>query len=87
MSFLFLIAVWVGGKAAAGMRMPPLVGGLLVGFVMGPPLLDAVPLAEALMLYGEVGLLLLVRRCRSLHRAPLPVDARHRNPEGGCGEL
>ncbi|EOD37283.1 hypothetical protein EMIHUDRAFT_225735 [Emiliania huxleyi CCMP1516] len=64
MSFLFLIAVWVGGKAAAGMRMPSLVGELAVGLVMGPPLLDVVPLAEALMLYGEVGLLLLVRRCR-----------------------
>ena len=22
-----------------------------------------------------------------IRRAPLPVDARHRNPEGGCGEL
>ena len=64
MSFLFLIAVWVGGKAAAGMRMPSLVGELAVGLVRGPPLLDVVPLAEALMLYGEVGLLLLVRRCR-----------------------
>ena len=60
MSLLFLIALWISGKAVGAAGMPALVGELVVGVVMGPQLLDAVPNPDALMLYGEVGLILLV---------------------------
>jgi hypothetical protein len=60
MSLLFLIALWIAGKAVGSAGMPPLVGELVVGVVMGPQLLAVVPSPESLMLYGEVGLILLV---------------------------
>jgi Kef-type K+ transport system membrane component KefB len=60
MSLLFLIALWIAGKAVGAAGMPALVGELLVGVVMGPQLLGVVPSPESLMLYGEVGLILLV---------------------------
>ena len=40
--------------------MPTLIGEILIGVLLGPHLLDVVPMYEALMLYGEVGLMLLV---------------------------
>jgi Kef-type K+ transport system membrane component KefB len=59
-TLLFMTSVWIGGKAAARLGMPGLVGEIAVGISMGPHGADLVPAADALMLYGEVGLMLLV---------------------------
>jgi len=59
-TLLFVTSVWIGGKVAARLGMPGLVGEIAVGITMGPHGADLVPAPEALMLYGEVGLMLLV---------------------------
>ena len=40
--------------------MPALVGEIFVGFLLGPPLADFVPFPEALVLVGEIGLIMLL---------------------------
>ncbi len=59
-TLLFVTCVWVLGKACTQVGMPSLIGEIIVGVIMGPQLLNLVPMAHALMLYGEVGLMLLV---------------------------
>ena len=59
-TLLFMTSLWIGGKMAARLGMPSLVGEIAVGISMGPHGAALVPAAEALMLYGEVGLMLLV---------------------------
>lgn len=53
-------SIWCAGKSASKLGLPTLVGEILVGVVLGPPLADLMPVPEALMLFGEVGLMLLV---------------------------
>ena len=53
-------SIWCAGKAASKLGLPTLVGEILVGVVLGPPLANLMPVPEALMLFGEVGLMLLV---------------------------
>jgi len=60
MLLVFLLATWVVGKAAMKVKIPSLLGEMVVGMVLGPNLLDVVPFPNALVLVGEVGLLLLV---------------------------
>ena len=52
---LFIVLVWVVGKAVSRAGMPMLVGEIGVGVVMGPNLLNLVPWPQALKLHGEVG--------------------------------
>ena len=40
--------------------MPALVGEIFAGFLFGPPLADFVPFPEALVLVGEIGLIMLL---------------------------
>ena len=40
--------------------MPALVGEIFAGFLLGPPLADFVPYPEALVLVGEIGLIMLL---------------------------
>lgn len=40
--------------------MPALVGEIFVGFLLGPPLADFVPYPKALVLVGEIGLIMLL---------------------------
>jgi len=40
--------------------MPPLVGEIVAGFMLGPPFADYVPFAPALVLIGEIGLIALI---------------------------
>ena len=40
--------------------MPALVGEIITGFLLGPPLADFVPYPEAMVLVGEIGLILLL---------------------------
>lgn len=60
MSVVFFTAIFVAGKAAAAIKMPALVGEILIGLILGPNLLDVVPNAEAFVMLGEIGLILLV---------------------------
>mmetsp|Transcript_113488 Transcript_113488/g.169781 ORF Transcript_113488/g.169781 Transcript_113488/m.169781 type:complete len:796 (+) Transcript_113488:101-2488(+) len=60
-SVVFLTAIYVSGQVASRfLRMPNLVGEIVCGIVLGPPLLDFVPNPEAWVLIGELGLILLV---------------------------
>jgi Kef-type K+ transport system membrane component KefB len=40
--------------------MPALVGEIVTGFLLGPPLADFVPFPEAMVLVGEIGLIMLL---------------------------
>lgn len=60
-SILFLTCIYVSGQIASRLlRMPNLVGEIVAGILLGPPLADFVPLPEAWVLLGEIGLILLV---------------------------
>ena len=60
-AMVYLCAIWVFGFIADKMLfMPALVGQIFAGIVFGPELLDIVPLPEAFVLLGEIGLVLLV---------------------------
>ena len=60
-SIVFLTAIYVAGVISARvLKMPNLVGEIVAGIVLGPPLLDFVPNAEAWVLLGEIGLIILV---------------------------
>lgn len=56
----FLVAIWVGGKVVTLINFPSLVGEILVGMCLGPSLLNFVPYPSAIILFGELGLLLMV---------------------------
>ena len=56
---LFLGATWAGAQLAQCARLPALIGEVLVGCLLGPPLADAVPFARAVSLLGGVGIVLL----------------------------
>ena len=76
---VFLLATWVVGKLAVKVKIPSLVGEMVVGMVLGPELLNVVPFPLALTLVGEVGLLLLVLE------AGLEVDLAMLKQIGGKG--
>jgi len=58
---VFLVAIYMSGQIASRfLRMPDLVGEIVCGIVMGPELLDFVHNAEAWVMFGELGLILLV---------------------------
>ena len=56
----FGIAVWLAGKTCEAVFIPSLVGEILMGATLGPSCLAFVPIATALMMLGEVGIILLV---------------------------
>ena len=58
--FVFLIIATGAGVFTAKLGMPALVGEIFTGFLLGPPLADFVPFPEALVLVGEIGLIMLV---------------------------
>lgn len=57
---VFLTCIYLAGHIATYCKMPGLVGEIIVGIVLGPPLADFVPNPEAWVLLGEVGLVILV---------------------------
>eukprot|EP00965_Chrysotila_dentata_P055655 1846333-Pleurochrysis_carterae.AAC.1 len=63
------------------MIQAPYVGEVLVGMVMGPGLLNLIPHPSAVMLWGEVGLMLLVVE------AGLDVDLQVTGMVGGGGQV
>jgi len=60
-TILFFTCIYVCGQIASKLlKMPNLVGEIVCGILLGPPLADFVPNPEAFVLLGEVGLILLV---------------------------
>jgi len=59
-SVVFITAILAAGKFAAAIKMPSLVGEIIVGIVLGPNLFNFVWNPEAFHMLGEIGLLLLV---------------------------
>ena len=55
-SVVFLTAIYISGQLASRLlRMPNLVGEIICGILLGPPLLDFVPNPRAYVLLGELG--------------------------------
>lgn len=60
-AMVYLTAIWVCGFLADKILcMPALVGQIIAGIICGPEVLDIVPLPQAFVLLGEIGLVLLV---------------------------
>ena len=55
---IFIITVYYIGYIGTLIRLPPLVGHVIVGIFLGPPLLNFVPYVKALVVTGEIGLIL-----------------------------
>ena len=60
---LFYIALWACGKLAEALWLPSLAGELLCGMVLGPRLSSFVPKPDAVMMIGQVGLVLEMVSC------------------------
>jgi hypothetical protein len=55
-TIVFFACIYVCGQIASRLlKMPSLVGEIICGILLGPPLADFVPNPEALVLLGEVG--------------------------------
>jgi len=55
-TIVWLVAIYAGGQIASRcLRMPDLVGEIVVGILLGPPLANFVPNAQAWVLLGEIG--------------------------------
>ena len=55
-AIVFLAAIFAAGFVASRLfRMPALVGEIIIGIVLGPPLLKFVPMSESWVMFGEIG--------------------------------
>jgi hypothetical protein len=55
-AFVFLVVIYLAGQVASRfLGMPGLVGEIVAGILLGPPLADFVPFAEAFVMIGELG--------------------------------
>lgn len=52
---LFFVAIYLSGQIASFIKMPALVGEIVCGILLGPPLADFVPNPQAFVLLGELG--------------------------------
>ena len=57
---VFLITATALGIITSKLGMPALVGEIITGFLLGPPLANFVPYPKALVLVGEIGLIMLL---------------------------
>lgn len=57
---LFTAALWISGKLFARLGMPALIGEITVGIIAGPHVKNLVPETNALILQGEIALVLLM---------------------------
>ncbi len=57
---LVLLAAWVAGNIASRVGYPAVLGELLAGIVLGPPLLGILHGSEAIAVLAEVGVLLMM---------------------------
>ena len=58
--FLVLLAAWLGGHLATRIGYPSVLGELLTGILLGPPLLGLLYGSEALAVLAELGVLLMM---------------------------
>lgn len=58
--FLVLLAAWLGGQLATRLGYPSVLGEILTGILLGPPLLGLLYGSEALAVLAEVGILLMM---------------------------
>ena len=56
----FLAAVWFGANLCGLIGFPTLIGEIIAGIVLGPPLLDFCPFPDAMRLIGNFGLIGLI---------------------------
>ena len=56
----YMAILWVISKVFARIGLPGLIGEIFVGIILGPNLIDFVPYHDALIVIGEIGVLLLV---------------------------
>jgi len=55
-AIIFFACIYVAGQIASRLlRMPSLVGEIVAGILLGPPLADFVPNPPAWVLFGEIG--------------------------------
>lgn len=54
---LFLVATWLMSNVSVMIGLPGLVGEIVTGFLLGPPLANFCPFPEAMVLIGNFGLL------------------------------
>ena len=54
-TIIFFVCIYLSGKIASFVKMPSLVGEIVCGILLGPPLADFVPNPEAFVLLGELG--------------------------------
>mmetsp|Transcript_20589 Transcript_20589/g.31391 ORF Transcript_20589/g.31391 Transcript_20589/m.31391 type:complete len:879 (+) Transcript_20589:134-2770(+) len=59
-TLIFLGVSFIFGEIAYHCGIPPLVGQIIAGFLLGPPLADYVPFPQAMVLLGDLGLILLL---------------------------
>lgn len=57
---LVLVTAWLAGRLASSFGYPSVLGELLAGIVLGPPLLNFLHGSEALSVLAEVGILLMM---------------------------
>jgi Kef-type K+ transport system membrane component KefB len=57
---IFLMATWLLGRLSHLVGAPSLVGEIICGFLLGPPLANFAPFPEAMVLIGNIGLLGLI---------------------------
>lgn len=58
--FAVLLAAWLAGWLASHLGYPAVLGELIVGVVLGPPLLGLLHGSEALYVLAELGVLLMM---------------------------
>ncbi len=58
--FLVLLAAWLGGQLALRLGYPSVLGELLAGILLGPPLLGLFHGSAALNVLAELGVLLMM---------------------------
>jgi Kef-type K+ transport system membrane component KefB len=59
-ALVFLVAVYAAGYIASNLSLPDLVGHIIVGVLLGPPLANYVPFPEAFVMFGYMGIILLM---------------------------
>jgi len=59
-TLVFLLIIYLAGEASLLLGMPSLLGEIISGLLIGPPLADFVPFPEYFVLIGEIGLIMLL---------------------------
>ena len=58
--FLVLLAAWLGGQGASRLGFPAVLGELMTGILLGPPLLGLLHVSDGVAVLAELGVLLMM---------------------------